>query len=189
MSPLPRSYYEVLGVAQDADVSVIKAAYRRKMREVHPDAGGSGASPEHVAAITEAWDTLSKPMRRARYDLSLRNPNPPSHPASAPEAPRVAYKPARFPWRFVLSLIILGTAGVLILNAVSQPSSPTGPDGLLSGGSCVVIDATQAAVEVDCDGPHDAVVQQLIGFDMTCPTGTEAFRDRQGMGTACVVRS
>jgi molecular chaperone DnaJ len=86
-------------------------------------------------------------------------------------------------------LIVAGTIGVLLLNAVSQPSAPTGPDGLLSGGSCVVIDASQAAVEVPCSEPHDAVVQQLIGFDMTCPTDTEAFRDRQGMGVACVTRN
>jgi len=45
----------------------------------------------------------------------------------------------------------------------------------------------QAAVEIDRAGPHDGVVQQLIGFEMTCPTDTEPYRDRQGMGEACVV--
>ncbi|MEY4874351.1 MAG: hypothetical protein RJB41_1053, partial [Actinomycetota bacterium] len=36
---------------------------------------------------------------------------------------------------------------------------------------------------------HYGVVRQLIGFDMTCPSDTEAIRDRQGMGQACVVPS
>jgi molecular chaperone DnaJ len=189
MSHSQRSHYEVLGVPRNATLEVIKAAYRRKMREVHPDAGGATVNPLEVTAITEAWTTLSQPGRRALYDSSLVNPTKPTESTSPVFAQAPAFTPARFPWKFVLSLIVLGAAGVLILNAVSQPAEPLGPDGLLSGGSCVAIDATQAAVEVDCDGPHDGVVQQLIGFDMTCPTDTEPYRDRQGMGVACVVRS
>ena len=189
MSRSQRTHYEVLGVPPNATVEVIKAAYRRRIREVHPDAGGESASPLEVTAITEAWTTLSEPGRRALYDSSLANPSRPVETRGPVYDQAPAFTPARFPWRFVLSLIVLGAAGVLILNAVSQPTAPAGPDGLLSGGSCVTIDATQAAVEVDCAGPHDGVVQQLIGFDMTCPTDTEPYRDRQGMGVACVVRS
>jgi molecular chaperone DnaJ len=189
MSQSKRTHYEVLGVPHNATIEVIKAAYRRRMRETHPDAGGASASPLEVTAITEAWSTLSEPGRRALYDSSLVNPNRSVETRSSVYEQVPAFAPARFPWRFVLSLIVLGAAGVLILNAISQPAAPVGPDGLLTGGSCVSIDATQAAVEVDCAGPHDGVVQQLIGFDMTCPTDTEPYRDRQGMGVACVVRS
>ena len=189
MSQSRRTHYEVLGVPRNATIEVIKAAYRRRMREVHPDAGGAFTSPLEVTAITEAWTTLSEPGRRALYDRSLANPSTPVETTSPAYGQPPVFARARFPWRFVLSLIVLGAAGVLILNAVSQPAAPVGPDGLLSVGSCVLIDATQAAVEVDCAGPHDGVVQQLIGFDMTCPTDTEPYRDRQGMGVACVVRS
>jgi hypothetical protein len=50
----------------------------------------------------------------------------------------------------------------------------------------VVIDANQLANEVPCDQQHYGVARTLVGFDMTCPTDTEPYRDRQGMGIACV---
>ncbi len=189
MAQQKRTHYEVLGVRTNASAEEIKTAYRRKIREAHPDAVGATASSAEVAAINEAWNVLSQTGRRALYDRSLITPPSPTKPDERTVVPYEVFQRARFPWRFVLGIIAVGVIGVLLLNAVSQPAAPSGPDGLLSGGSCVVIDATQAAVEVSCDEPHDAVVQQLIGFDMTCPTDTEAFRDRQGMGVACVVRS
>jgi len=66
---------------------------------------------------------------------------------------------------------------------------PLGPDGLLQAGSCVVVNANQLAVEVDCAEEHTGVVRALVGFDMTCPADTQPIRDRQGMGIACVVPS
>jgi molecular chaperone DnaJ len=80
----------------------------------------------------------------------------------------------------------VGIVAVLLLNILSGPALPSGPDGLISGGSCVVIDANQLANEVACDQPHYGVARTLVGFDMTCPTDTQPFRDRQGMGIACV---
>lgn len=188
MASVRPTHYQVLGVVPEATASEIKAAYRHKIRQAHPDAGGSTASSADVAAINEAWNVLSQPNRRASYDRSLATPPASPHREREVVVPPVVHERARFPWRFVLTLIGLGAAGVILLNAVSSPAPPPGPDGLLSGGSCVVIDGSQAAVEVPCEGPHDAVVQQLIGFDMTCPTEMETFRDKQGMGLACVIR-
>lgn len=191
-----RTHYEVLGVPSTATVSEIREAYRRRVRSVHPDSAArvDPASGEEMAAITRAWNTLSDHSRRRMYDASLRDPvarvsstTPPSNAHVSNFVPPPT--PARFPWRMLLGFVTVGSAIVLVLNVVSQPATPRGPDGLISSGSCVVIDATQAAVEVSCDGEHYGVVEQLIGFDMTCRTGTEPYRDRQGMGTACVVPS
>ena len=55
-------------------------------------------------------------------------------------------------------------------------------------GDCVVLTPTLEAAEAACTGTYDARVRVLVPFDQTCPNGTEAYRDRQGMGTACVVR-
>ena len=188
MAQARRTHYEVLGVTVEASPEVIKAAYRQKIRQAHPDTSGATASSAEVAAINEAWNVLSQPGRRALYDRALTADSSSPAPEQRVVVPPMVFEQARFPWRLVLGLIAIGATGVLILNAVSQPSPPVGPDGLLSSGSCVIIDASQAAVEVSCTEPYDAIVQQLIGFDMTCPTDTEPFRDRQGMGTACVVR-
>ena len=63
----------------------------------------------------------------------------------------------------------------------------SGRDGLIQSGSCVVVDENSAVSEVDCALEHYGVVSQLVGFDMVCPSDQESYRDRQGMGTACVV--
>ena len=57
--------YEVLGLRPDAATEEIKRAYRRKAREHHPDAGGDA---ERFKEVTRAYEVLSDPERRARYD-------------------------------------------------------------------------------------------------------------------------
>lgn len=57
--------YEVLGVSRDATPEQIKAAYRSKVKSVHPDAGGT---PEAFQTIGIAHGILSDAGRRRRYD-------------------------------------------------------------------------------------------------------------------------
>lgn len=182
------THYTVLGVQPTASSDVIRRAYREAVRRTHPDvARSTSTTASDMARITEAWAVLSDPARRAAYDASLRN-GPPTTTQSSTKTDYVfRHPPARFPWRLVGAIIAGGIIVILVLNALAQPSVEAGPDGLLGPGSCIIVDETQAAVEVDCDGEHEGVVRQLIGFDMTCPSDTEAIRDRQGMGTACVV--
>jgi molecular chaperone DnaJ len=66
---VPRDHYEVLGVGRDAPADEIKRAYRRLAREQHPDTnpGDPGAEARFKEA-TAAYEALSDPQRRARYD-------------------------------------------------------------------------------------------------------------------------
>ncbi|HEX9889268.1 MAG TPA: J domain-containing protein [Nitriliruptorales bacterium] len=57
--------YELLGVSRDASADEIKKAYRRKAREVHPDAGGN---EEQFKQVQHAYHVLGDAERRARYD-------------------------------------------------------------------------------------------------------------------------
>ncbi|MFA9446968.1 molecular chaperone DnaJ [Egicoccus sp. AB-alg6-2] len=57
--------YELLGVPRDASPEDIKRAYRRQARQHHPDAGGD---EETFKQITHAYQVLSEPQKRARYD-------------------------------------------------------------------------------------------------------------------------
>lgn len=57
--------YGVLGLRQDAAAEDIKRAYRQKAREHHPDAGGDA---ERFKEVSHAYEVLSDPERRARYD-------------------------------------------------------------------------------------------------------------------------
>jgi len=62
-------YYELLGVTRGADDAAIKAAYRRLAKECHPDRHGGCANQEaRFKAISEAYECLKDPQKRAAYD-------------------------------------------------------------------------------------------------------------------------
>jgi len=64
-SPLSASPYEVLGVDPRADVEELKRAYRRRLRETHPDTGGSA---EEFRAVQDAWERVGTAEARAAFD-------------------------------------------------------------------------------------------------------------------------
>src|SRR6201995_2974033 len=64
-----RDYYEVLGVARDADEAAIKKAFRRLARELHPDVNRHDPQAEEkFKEAAEAYEVLSDPDRRATSD-------------------------------------------------------------------------------------------------------------------------
>jgi len=60
--------YAILGVSRDASPDEIRSAYRRLARELHPDVNGDPEAERRFKEITAAYETLSDPDRRARYD-------------------------------------------------------------------------------------------------------------------------
>ena len=64
-----RDYYEVLGVEKTASVEEIKKAYRKKAIQYHPDKNpGDKQAEENFKEAAEAYDVLSDPQKRQRYD-------------------------------------------------------------------------------------------------------------------------
>ncbi len=64
-----RDYYEVLGVERGADAAAIKTAYRKLAHQYHPDKNpGSHDAEDRFKEASEAYEVLSDPDRRARYD-------------------------------------------------------------------------------------------------------------------------
>ena len=61
------NYYSVLDVERTATPPEVKAAYRAKAREAHPDRGGSA---ERFAAVQRAYDVLSDDTQRAEWEAS-----------------------------------------------------------------------------------------------------------------------
>lgn len=80
----------------------------------------------------------------------------------------------------------VGAAVVLVGAALYEPAGPKTPDNVLQPGSCVAVELNNDVREVTCDGFDDLVVRHLIPMDATCSQGLSAYRDRQGMGVACV---
>ncbi|HJQ49793.1 MAG TPA: J domain-containing protein [Gaiellaceae bacterium] len=64
-----RDPYIVLGVPRQASGEEIARAYRRAARVSHPDSGDAG-SAERFQAVSDAYDVLRDPRRRAVYDRS-----------------------------------------------------------------------------------------------------------------------
>jgi hypothetical protein len=192
-----KNYYAVLGVVPTASTEEIRAAYRDKVRMIHPDSAiiTSPTASLEMVEVVQAWSTLSDSALRHAYDAGLLGTKNDADldadefddfPEDTPFPPTPIIR-GQFPKRLIGWSLAIGVMSVLVLDVMSGPVVPAKPDGLLQSGSCVVVDSNKLAVEVGCEVDHYGVVRQLIGFDMTCPSDTESIRDRQGMGQACVV--
>jgi curved DNA-binding protein len=64
-----KDYYEILGVSPDADETTIKQTYRKLARQYHPDVNpGNKEAEEKFKSINEAYQALSTPEQRKKYD-------------------------------------------------------------------------------------------------------------------------
>src|SRR5580692_10599004 len=61
-------YYEVLGVPRDADQDAIRRAYRKLARTYHPDLNSDSDAEDRFKELGEAYEVLSDPDKRERYD-------------------------------------------------------------------------------------------------------------------------
>jgi len=79
--------YEVLGVKRDASADEIRKVYRKLAKEFHPDLNpGKPAAEARFKAVTAAYDILSDPEKRGRYDRGEID-------ETGAERPRYSYRP------------------------------------------------------------------------------------------------
>jgi DnaJ-class molecular chaperone len=65
------NFYELLGVPADATQEQIRSAFRAKVHITHPDSKGKRADLSRFATLKQAYDVLSDPEERRRYDRTL----------------------------------------------------------------------------------------------------------------------
>ena len=65
---MTETFYDVLGVAEDATTDEIEAAYRERLKETHPDVSDDADAGQATKSLIEARDVLVDEDERARYD-------------------------------------------------------------------------------------------------------------------------
>ena len=65
---MARDYYETLGVSRNSDKDDVKKAFHRMARKFHPDVNKDPGAEETFKEINRAYEVLSEPETRARYD-------------------------------------------------------------------------------------------------------------------------
>ena len=66
---MKKDFYEILGITKSATEAEIKKAYRKKAIEFHPDKNpGNAAAEENFKTAAEAYEILSDPQKKAKYD-------------------------------------------------------------------------------------------------------------------------
>lgn len=88
--------YAILGVSPDAEIGELTSAYRRRLRQLHPDTHGQHRVPEELngsaqpslAQVLHAYAVLRDPARRAGYDRARDN-RPQHSPPTASSAVRI----------------------------------------------------------------------------------------------------
>lgn len=119
-------HYVVLGVPRIADAAEIRAAYVRLAKRYHPDVatGNRELAAFNFRQITEAYETLSDPDRRALYDARAHT----ALPSRATVAPLVhlAEAAARARRRLFVGAVAVGTilltvGGYLVVRHVAAP--------------------------------------------------------------------
>ena len=67
------SFYDILEVSPNASQETIKAAYKSLAQRYHPDKNPTQEAADRIKKINVAYETLSIPEKRLRYDEDLRN--------------------------------------------------------------------------------------------------------------------
>ena len=193
------SHYEILGVAATASAHEIRAAFRRRAREVHPDRqsgsqtlGSEEARSRHaedaMRKLNEAWRVLGDPGRRRAYDQALLA-RPPIRSAPrrsvddlddrpyfhAPAEPGdIGVVLARgIPWAAAIVVLL----GIFVFTAFAGGSDH---DDELSGsdlvGSCVRLERGGVVTKVPCEEPNSGRVDLVAVRSSLCPEGSNSAR-------------
>lgn len=162
MTEDPLGYYARLDVAPGCSPAELKAAFRRRARELHPDAlTGDSAG---FMRLKEAYDVLSDPLQRSAYDRTMHFMGNPRGAGirAAPSSPR-KMRPRQGQWFAGAGVAVIGVAMGLIA-ARHQPSRHGGAaphlsiTGALPGGLSLPLPVPFATPDVLVQEPGDHYV-------------------------------
>jgi hypothetical protein len=179
----PRSLYDVLNVAPEAEPVVVEAAYKALIKKYHPDQAAEAPVSKDAAAINEAFAVLKDPAKRADYDHRLWSKQQALRLAELQVG--AAGRPPRFVavsgW-LIAGLLASALAAVAFgkslapppLTAVAQAAEPHDSEGPARAAA-----AKAAAAEAVHDGvviPSSAAVIARVRAERSVPVVSRAHR-------------
>jgi hypothetical protein len=125
LNPDPKGYYAVLEVQPNASAALIRAAYRVRAMELHPDRNDALLSTSHFQRLQEAFEILGDPERKAAYDDWARDQKPAAiiRPTEAPpRASAVRRRPRVAAWAAGAILALGGVALAIFMLGEQTPA-------------------------------------------------------------------
>jgi hypothetical protein len=185
--------YGVLGVPRAASRDEIARAYRSLAKRYHPDAGAEPTPT--MGRINEAWNILSDPARRARWDRQHRVVEPPHWapvPAGGDEPgrrppPQPKAPPSRMDSPWLAAGVVAGVAMVVgtLMVGVSLASAP--PDDRATFTSTDLEMRYPAEWKAAAGAPDQPEEHRVIGHFLTFPAGEDELCTTWGV--ACTLEA
>ena len=201
------SHYEILGVTSDASPEVIRKAYIRRARALHPDRqmgrtpSQARAAEEAMRQVNAAWTVLSDASKKAEYDRRsrpaaprvrpeaptprttvTRRPETPVEPVRSAE-PRVEEAPVSI-WSSIPVLLIIGVLlAVLVITAFADREPADNrpvvdqPATRFVEGDCFELVGSTPRARSCDSGASDGLIVDVVPARGNCPQQTTALAD------------
>ncbi len=115
---MPQDFYKILGIGYNANRKAIQKAFHKLAKELHPDRNPQNKSAEEkFKLVSEAYKTLSHPVKKSQYDLKLRYGYVPPV-KSKPARPYTRARMYRRPKTFSRRAHILGGFSIVMIVIV-----------------------------------------------------------------------
>lgn len=161
-----KDYYLVLGLPRSASAEEIRKAYFEAARRLHPDTNTSPGDTEFFLDVQEAYEVLSDPKKRARYDATL----PPEKPHDSPLDESILYSRQTLSRLDEQQLIYV----LLEYSALTDAHSPAAPPLNL----CLVLDRSTSMQGLNMDMVKATAIQILRRMRPQDTFSVVAFSDR-----------
>lgn len=142
-----RDFYSILGIERDATPDEIRQSYFEAARRLHPDKNTAPGETELFMEVQEAYETLSNPKKRLKYDASL----PPEQPPQFPLEQRILFSRA--------SLLPLDEPQLVYVLLQFSPRADAPPPTTPPLNLCMIIDRSTSMQGANMDVVKATAIQ------------------------------
>ncbi len=161
-----QDFYTLLGLMRNASAEDIREAYFDAARRYHPDKNTTPGDTEFFLGIQEAYEVLSNPRKRSKYDVTL----PPQRPAEKPLDVRIIFSRQ--------SLMRLDEPQLIYVLMEFSPPASLQPASTPSMNLCLVLDRSTSMQGANLDVVKATAIQIMRKMKSQDIFSVVAFSDR-----------